>query len=67
MISFSSFVDEFIKIAAAGLPFSEMIARSSGALGKKLVPKAKPMTAYFRGGKMIKVPHGSPPPLPAGA
>jgi hypothetical protein len=67
MISLSAFRDEFVKIAAAGAikGLSQALARSSGALGKKMVPKARPMTAYFRGGKMVKVPHGSPPPLPA--
>lgn len=64
----AAFCDEFTKIAAlnptAISRAMKAIGRSSGEMGKKMVPKAKPMTAYFRGGKMIKVPHGSPPPLP---
>lgn len=64
-----SFMDEMRKIA--GLPSPARmksllteIGASGGKLGKKAVPKHKSMTAYFRGGKVIKQPTNMPPPLP---
>ena len=38
------------------------IGRSAGKMGKAAVPKSRPMTARFVGGKMIKTP--LPPPVP---
>lgn len=73
-ITVAAFADEFTKIAGLStIPqilsknpnIVKSISRSSGALGKAAVPKSRPMTAVFRGGKMVKVPHGSPPPIPA--
>lgn len=79
MISFSSFADEFVKIAAMPNPMQmknilQSIGRSAGKMGPKAVPKATPMTATFRGGKMIKTPlppptprRAGPPPIPGRA
>jgi hypothetical protein len=66
-ISVPAFFDEFEKIARARRiteGFLRAVEASKGALGKKAVPKSKPMTITFRDGKMIKRPIGSPPPLP---
>lgn len=72
MISFSAFADEFVKIAAMPSPAAMQkilhgIGRSSGAMGRAAVPKARHMTMKIVGGKMVKTPiarRAVPPPIP---
>jgi len=73
-ISLPAFFDEFEKIsqqlstlALIKKTFGKGIRKAKSALPDDMPVPGKRETAYFRGGKMIKVPHGQPPPLPAGA
>lgn len=78
-ITMSAFADEMQKIAIGlqqalkleklmGRPSASKmfhsISRRSGEMGAKAIPKHVPMTAYIRGGKVIKQPVSMPPPLP---
>lgn len=48
--------------------FADAIARSSGAMGRAAVPRAKPMTLIIGKGGLKRVPlHAGPPPIPMGA
>jgi hypothetical protein len=70
-ITLTAFFDEFEKIATklstmalVKKTFGKGIQKAKAAVPDDVPLKGLRQTAYFRGGKMIKVPHGTPPPIP---
>lgn len=73
-ISLPAFFDELEKIsqklstlALVKKTFGKGFQKAKAAIPDTAPVKGLRQTAYFRGGKMIKVPYGQPPPIPAGA